>query len=208
MLTLSRLVPAVCVLLLLNAAPALAGDGVIELNHTCATTTGCVAGDSPGYPVTLTAEGSYRLTSDLFVTTARDVLTLGHNVDLDLGGFAVRGPVTCPLGCPAATAGTGITGGAQNSISNGKVRGFGLDGITLGPRAHVTHVRVTEIARHGVSAFSGSLVTENQIGAIGGSGIVFSNSLFGNGPSLYRDNTIGLTGAISVSGGRASGPNA
>ena len=53
-------------LLFALATPALAVDGVLEINQTCAVQTGCFAGDSPGFPVTITQPGSYRLTSNLF----------------------------------------------------------------------------------------------------------------------------------------------
>ena len=41
------------VLLLTVAAPALAVDGVLEVNQTCAVETGCFAGDTAGFPVTV-----------------------------------------------------------------------------------------------------------------------------------------------------------
>ena len=54
-------------LLLALAAPALAVDGVLEINQTCAVQTGCFVGDTAGYPVTIYSKtgGSYRLTGDL-----------------------------------------------------------------------------------------------------------------------------------------------
>ena len=54
--------------LALMASPALAVDGVLEINQTCAVLTGCFAGDAPGFPVTMdstTPGKSFRLTSDL-----------------------------------------------------------------------------------------------------------------------------------------------
>ncbi len=55
--------------LLAVASGAHAVDGVAEINHVCATLTGCFSGDAAGYPVTIdgSAGGSYRLTSDLAV---------------------------------------------------------------------------------------------------------------------------------------------
>lgn len=47
------------------ATPAFAVDGVLEINQTCAVQTGCFSGDTPGFPVTINATGSYRLTSNL-----------------------------------------------------------------------------------------------------------------------------------------------
>jgi hypothetical protein len=49
------------------ASPALAVDGVLEINQACAVNTGCFSGDAAGLPVTITAAGSYRLTGNLTV---------------------------------------------------------------------------------------------------------------------------------------------
>ena len=35
--------------------PSFASDGVVEINQTCAITTGCFAGDASGFPVTIQA---------------------------------------------------------------------------------------------------------------------------------------------------------
>jgi hypothetical protein len=78
-------------------AYAIAGDGVIEINQACATTHGCVPGDDAGFPVTINLAGSYRLTSNLRVT-APDVTAVritGEQIDFDLGGFEISGPVSC-----------------------------------------------------------------------------------------------------------------
>ncbi len=61
------LLPLYALLLLALAGPALATDGVAEINHTCATQTGCFSGDTAGYPVTIGEAGSYLLTSNLIV---------------------------------------------------------------------------------------------------------------------------------------------
>ena len=45
------------------ALPALASDGVIEINQAKALAGGVTAFDGPGFPVTVTAPGSYILTS-------------------------------------------------------------------------------------------------------------------------------------------------
>jgi hypothetical protein len=55
-------------LLLVVASRAVAIDGVLEINQTCAVNTGCFAGDAPGFPVTISATGSYELTSNLTAT--------------------------------------------------------------------------------------------------------------------------------------------
>ena len=39
--------------------PAIASDGVLEINQTCAVQTGCFSGDVAGFPVTISTSGSY-----------------------------------------------------------------------------------------------------------------------------------------------------
>ena len=96
----SRTLAEVCgpvalgVLALALARPALAVDGVIEINQTRAVAGGVTAGDTAGFPVTISASGSYRLTSDLQVgTSANFGITIGAaDVTLDLNGFNIVGP--------------------------------------------------------------------------------------------------------------------
>jgi hypothetical protein len=81
--------PVLTLLLLLAlATPALAVDGVLGINQACAVNTGCFAGDTPGFPVTISASGSYRLTSKLNVP---DENTGGISVNAnDVGIDSVR----------------------------------------------------------------------------------------------------------------------
>ena len=45
--------PLCAVLFLTLAGPALAVDGVLEINQTCVVQSGCFAGDTPGFPLTI-----------------------------------------------------------------------------------------------------------------------------------------------------------
>jgi len=198
------------VLLLGLAGPAFGADGVLEINATCATTAGCFAGDTPGYPVQITQPGSYRLTGNLTVPAGTNGIEVANGVDLDLGGFEIAGPVSCALGCPAAGSGSGIAaapfGGNQCAVSNGKLRGFAEDGVRLGLQGDARRLRITDIARHGLNLGGGSFAAENLINRIGQNGIRFNVSGF-LAPSLYRDNTIANTAGQSVVDGKANGPN-
>jgi hypothetical protein len=201
----------------LAASAATASDGLLEINHTCATTTGCFPGDTQGYPVQITLAGSYRLTSNLTVPASTNGIEVANGVDLDLGGFEIAGPVSCMASCPPAGPGSGVigapsggvgppSGGNQCSVSNGKIRGFSLDGVQLGLQADVRRLRVTDISRAGLILGGGSIAAENLINRVGQSGIRFTVGTT-NAPSLYERNTIASTGAQSVVEGRASGPN-
>jgi len=201
---------SLALLLALSAPPAAATDGVLEINHTCATTTGCFPGDGQGYPVQITQAGSYRLTSNLSVPASTNGIEVTNGIDLDLGGFEIAGPVSCMPSCPPGGLGSGIIGafpsGNQCSVSNGKIRGFSRDGVQLGLQADVRRLRVTDIARHGLALGGGSFAAENLINRVGQSGIRFTVGTT-NAPSLYERNTIASSGAQSVVDGRASGPN-
>jgi hypothetical protein len=51
--------------------PALGIDGLVEINQAKALAGGVTASDAPGFPVTLDAQGSYVLTSNLVSRTTR-----------------------------------------------------------------------------------------------------------------------------------------
>lgn len=112
--------------LLSLVGPALASDGVLEINHACAESpTGCFPGDTMGYPVTITSGGSYRLTGSLQVasTSVDGIEIQADRVALDLGGFTVGGP---------AGSGTGrgiFVDSGFVRIANGFVQEFGAEGI-------------------------------------------------------------------------------
>ena len=57
---------------LLLASAALAVDGVIEINQARAAAGNVTPGDGPGFPVVISASGSYRLTSNLLATSGQD----------------------------------------------------------------------------------------------------------------------------------------
>jgi hypothetical protein len=143
---LAELVPAL-VLVCSSTGLALASEGVIEINHARALAGGVTPGDAPGYPVTVSTAGSYRLTSDLVMPdagTSGIELTADH-VQLDLAGFAIVGPVQCTSGsCSSSGAGMGIQGvfaagqAADDVVlRNGTLRGAGRFGAALGASCRV-----------------------------------------------------------------------
>lgn len=119
---------------------AIATDGVLDINATCAGVS-CFSGDSLGYPVTITSSGSYRLTSNLVISsTDINVIEISaSDVTIDLNGFAIKGPRTCTgfgdsLSCTntgmTADAINGVAGIARVVIKNGSITGFDT-GIAL-----------------------------------------------------------------------------
>ncbi len=194
----------ISILALWLALPGLAAasDGALEINGACAI-TGCFALDTPGYPVTINAPGSYRLTSNLAPpATEGAIVVKADGVSIDLGGFDVAGTYVCnALPCAAGNV-IGIEGGNRGTrVANGTVRKFSADGLDLGIGARVENLGVFAVGRRAISLGAGSLALGNVVELAGQEGLLLGAT------SLYRDNTVRNTGARSVEGGRASGPN-
>jgi hypothetical protein len=133
-------------LLALALAPlaARAAGGALEINQDCAA-VGCFAGDSAGFPITITAPGSYVLTSDLKMTTDGAIaiqvnatpveIDLNHHI-IDGGGSCTGTPVT---NCTPGHGSYGILQGTGSSqpgvfhLHDGTIRGF--TNTTLDPTA-------------------------------------------------------------------------
>jgi hypothetical protein len=98
-------VPLTLLLLLPIAEPALGTDGVLEINQACAVNTGCFAGDTAGFPVTIGSPGRYRLTGDLDSSSSFGIQITAAHVSLDLNGFAIT----------SASAAVVVAGGADTS---------------------------------------------------------------------------------------------
>ena len=144
---------------------ALASAGRTELNQSCAVQTGCVPGDDPGFPITLSEPGSYLLTSRLSVPDAdtSGITAVGSNVTIDLGGFEIV-RVGCTLGfagCPrfsGAGAGIAYTGSGVLRVSNGAVGGMGSVGVSA-PVATAAILSKLALYANGGSGLSTSTAT-------------------------------------------------
>src|SRR4051812_15015389 len=116
-------------LLLQLGRPALA-DGPVIITQAKALAGNVTPHDAPGFPVSITAPGSYRLGSNLDVTAGRNgILVTSANVSIDLDGFALNGMDTPQTrvalnGIVAAGIDTGIL-----SVRNGTIMGFTKSGI-------------------------------------------------------------------------------
>ncbi len=139
----------------LGASPSAAVDGVIEINQAKALVGALTASDTPGFPVTIDATGSYALTGNLTVSglDTSGIVVTASDVTLDLRGFTIQGG--CPaIGCaPDTGAGDGIAASlAGNQVRNGRVRGFASDGVFIGPRARISMMVVEKNGGDGINA--------------------------------------------------------
>lgn len=205
----------ICALLLLPSI-SFAVDGVLEINQLCATTSGCFAGDSAGFPVTISSAGSYRLTGNLNVTDLPDpeditaIAVSAVNASIDLNGFTISGPVFCTgstvTSCsPSDGLGHGIeitttTINSVTTIKNGVIRGMGLNGVLANSNAAISNVHVINSGGTGIIAFNRGHLRDNYVLRNGADGIVGGVMITNN---IVNGNA--GTGISPVSNGKVAG---
>jgi hypothetical protein len=174
------------------ACPIYAVDGIVLINQSNALAGNVTPGDTPGFPVTISVSGSYKLSGNLTVPDANTtaIQITANNVTLDLNGFSIIGPVVCtgfPTSCAPAGTGTGIDGGNFNAVTvlHGVVTGMGGTGISLGGTARVEDIRALGNGGIGISVGNAtvSFSEASNNGSIGfnGEGMFISDTATFNG---------------------------
>ena len=187
----------VCAALLPSVALA---DGRGEIDQVCATTTGCFAGDAPGFPVTITGAGarSVVLTSDLVLpdASADGIIVSATDVTIDLAGHSIQlaacagATAACadPLSSTCAIA-TSIGPDLYGMVvRNGELVGMAC-GILGDVATEVSGVVARWNRAFGISSSRwGSILLENTAFENGGSGfivqgqsLVLANQAIANG---------------------------
>ncbi len=190
-------------LLFINNVSAV--DGVIELNHTCATQTGCFSGDSAGFPITifsiipgLTVPGlSFRLTSDLILDDENiSGLIIGiRNVTIDFNGFSLIRQACYQHQCTSVSgSGHGVkyvnsTLGEGATLKNGPIIGMGNDGVSLpGKNIIIENMQIGYSGGHGIHLTVGeSALTKGNV--------IRKNTMFKN-----AENGININGSAMITG--------
>lgn len=206
---------------LLAPLAARAGDGVLEINATCAASPGCFAGDDPGYPVTITTAAggsSFRLTSDLVVPneTTGGISVGMSNVTIDLAGFSIirSACVGATSSCvPATGSGSGVSVFPPSlehvSVRGGSVVGMAGAGVQLGDRSEVLGVRARWNRFDGVVVGKGSILTGCSAAANGGNGIRVDEGSKVSGSTATGNGSTGISASgRSTISGNASSTNA
>lgn len=213
---------------LLGVAGAAYGvDGVVLIDQNRALAGNVTPGDAPGFPVTISQPGSYRLSGNLTVpnenTTA--IVITANNVTVDLNGFAIIGPTVCGFvlaqPCTLTGTGRGIESDARSAIvvRNGTVRGMGNSGILhTGGTGHVVkHVHVESNGNSGMFLQGGTVSHNTALlnGLVGielGHGEVNNNTasqnrshgiVMSNGKVSHNTSMQNMGDGIQVSGGAA-----
>jgi hypothetical protein len=117
-------------LLLFQLGGSALADGPVIITQAKALAGNVTPGDRPGFPVSITVAGSYRLGSKLDVTAGKDgIVVTSVNVSIDLDGFALNGTdATLQSVALNGIAASGIETGIL-SIRNGTIMGFTKNGI-------------------------------------------------------------------------------
>jgi len=122
-------------------------DGVILIDQRRALAGNITPGDDPGFPVTISASGSYRLASNLTVPTGlTGILIKADHVTLDLNGFIIRGRLEEGTGNPDGISDDdrpvqGVT------IRNGTIAGF-RRGVALATSEEIDVAGITVTDSH------------------------------------------------------------
>ena len=189
---------------IITTAPAFASDGQLEINQACAINTGCFSGDAPGFPVTITTPGSYRLTGNLDLSTVSSSLggieVSAPAVMVNLGGFQIAGATTCSgsgatISCSPQNQSTGSVGvlfvasATAGVVQNGVVRNMASIGVySLATGTRVQDITAIHNGWAGIGGSNGSQVVNSRViengvdglDVIGGS-VVDGVTAIGNG---------------------------
>ncbi len=181
--------------LLALAAPAALAQAQIDQGKVNAGNV--TPGDAPGFPLTISVPGSYKLTSNLVVPSGTPGIQItAAGVTLDLNGFGVRSTNTCvhdpffkrfhcaesPL---AGASGIVMSGAAKRgpiSIRSGFVEGFRGDGIQ-GGTARLRDLSVQHNVGFGIhmagvnGAIGGAQIVDVEVALNGDTGLQATNAL-------------------------------
>lgn len=168
----------------LVAPPAGATDGVLEINQTCATQTGCFAGDTAGLPVTI--DGS---AGDPTACTPNT----GGGSGVEASSSLLKG-ISVRNGSIRGMGRAGVWVGDQAEVRAVRIRSNRFGGIVVGVGSSVSDNLVFANGGDGIQSLTGTFVTGNTTRGNTGFGLNLGN------PSGYRENAISGNTAGTVTG--------
>jgi hypothetical protein len=150
-----------------SVATVFAVDGVVLIDQNRALAGNVTPGDAPGFPVSLTLPGSYRLSGNLTVpVNTTGIAIQADRVTLDLNGFSIAGDGT---GGKAGVrtednAGAGLSFRGV-TVRNGTITNFligvNLSTATVDGSSEVTQIRAIDNHSGGIVVGNNSIVTGN-----------------------------------------------
>jgi hypothetical protein len=146
--------------LMCSATSAFAVDGVVLIDQARALAGNVTPGDAPGFPVTLSLPGSYRLSANLTVPADTDGIVIQNNeITLDLNVFRIAG-VPGEEEQVAGVTDKGVTYRAI-VVRNGSMTNFGV--VLASHQAEVREMRISA-AHFGIKLTGdGGVATVNNL---------------------------------------------
>jgi hypothetical protein len=162
-------------------------------------TGGATPGDGPGFPVTLSTSGSFRLSGDLDLrvlglpasaNTDAIQITSTATVTIDLNGFSILGPTSC-FAPPCTDSGSGYgvrvpQSGGLITVKNGVIHGMGANGIV----GEFSTLRIEDVSvehcgfdgiRLSLGSVRGAIASQNgDEGIEAGAALVTASAFFAN----------------------------
>ncbi len=126
-------------------------------------------GDAPGFPITISVPGSYKLMSNLQVPQGTAGITItASRVTLDLNGFTIEGPNVCTINSSTVSCSLPVVTGAHGVaafsgtdhivVRNGNVQGMQDRGVFLrGSSSTVSGLHVAMNRAEGLYVFDGQI---------------------------------------------------
>lgn len=186
------------------SATAHAVDGEIVITHAKALAGNVTPGDAPGYPVTLSLPGKYKLGGNLVQSdpNTKVIEATSANINLDLNGFTVSGTNSCDYSngvicAQSSTLVNAIDLRHENShVGNGSITN--VSGTAVKINGGAENLIIKETGEHGIEVVGGDagLIRNNAISYTRVWGIV-SNAYAG----LISGNSLrSVNGGILVAG--------
>ena len=170
----ARTFAAILAIVALTASPAIALDGEVLIDQAKAAAGGVTPDDSPGFPVTLSRSGKYKLTGNLKPPVDRNaVVVTADNVTIDLNGFRM---LSGKIGVNAPHA-DGLT------VMNGTIANFSSHGIATRAFAIIQDMQIADNGGAGVSLDNNGRVIRSTISGN-------ANGVFCLSKCLVADNVI------------------
>jgi hypothetical protein len=191
-------------LAILGASPVLAA-GEIIITQAKAIAGGVTAGDSPGFPVTLSQPGTYEFGSNIYPSAGKNgIRPAARNVTIDLNGFELNGAGLAGVGIDGGNSGLTIRNGTITRFAGpGGIYGYGddwivesmrvvgnkKDGISLASTSSAASIRNSTITNNGgtgikcgYQCFVGdNIVSGNlSLGILLSSGTILGNTIINN----------------------------
>jgi len=177
-----------------------AAEGEILIDQARALQGHITPNDTPGFPITISQEGHYKLTGPLKVPAGQGgIFVFTDNVTLDLNGFEIATadkatPDTYGVITPFTVAGQWGRMFSNMSIRNGTIRGFRI-GIGIGDSARIENMRLLNNDLNAVID-NGSIVRNITSGGqieCQGDCIIDSNIVRGGGVRAGNGNIVNNT---------------